>query len=129
MTRLIRAIISSSGKENFVKQLESIVESVKQSRSKIERHQLEEKNRRDGLTIQLTQLVDKARQYAKVLKDFQDVNSAICFSLIHASSFLFRPYVKMNLSWPNPSESLFPLCLFFFLFLIKKILALTPILD
>lgn len=67
---------SSSGKENFIKQLESIVESVKQSRLKIERRQLEEKGRRDGLTIQLTQLVDKARQYTKVLKDFQDVNSS-----------------------------------------------------
>ena len=60
-----------------MKQLESIVESVKQNRLKIERHQQEEKNKRDGLNIQLTQLIDKARQYTKVLKDFQEVNCTI----------------------------------------------------
>jgi hypothetical protein len=41
---------------------------------KIERRQQEEKAKRDGLNIQLSQLVDKARQYAKLLKDFQEVN-------------------------------------------------------
>lgn len=69
--------------------METIVDSVKQSRSKIERRQQEEKNRRDGLTIELTQLVDKARQYAKVLKDFQDVNRSIFFSFIPLSLFSF----------------------------------------
>jgi hypothetical protein len=49
---------------------------------KIERRKQEEKNKRDSLNIQLTQLVDKSRQYAKILKDFQEVNSLIfsrCF--------------------------------------------------
>jgi ATP adenylyltransferase/5',5'''-P-1,P-4-tetraphosphate phosphorylase II len=41
---------------------------------KIERRQQEEKAKRDSLNIQLSQLVDKSRQYAKVLKDFQEVN-------------------------------------------------------
>ncbi len=68
-----RAILSQTGKEDFLKQLEKIVESVKQNRFKIERRQQEEKVKRDGLNIQLSQLVDKARQYAKVLKDFQEV--------------------------------------------------------
>ncbi len=68
-----RAVLTQNGKENFLKQLESIVDSVKQSRLKIERHKQEEKAKRDGLNIQLTQLVDKGRQYAKVLKDFQEV--------------------------------------------------------
>jgi hypothetical protein len=75
-----RAILSQNGKENFLKQLESIVESMKQTRLKIERRQQEEKGKRDGLNIQLTELVDKARQYAKVLKDFQEVNSSIIYS-------------------------------------------------
>jgi uncharacterized coiled-coil DUF342 family protein len=75
-----RAILSQNGKENFLKQLESIVESMKQTRLKIERRQQEEKSKRDGLNIQLTELVDKARQYAKVLKDFQEVNSSIIYS-------------------------------------------------
>ncbi len=61
--------------------MESIVESMKQARLKIERRQQEEKTKRDGLNIQLTELVDKARQYAKVLKDFQEVNSPKNFFL------------------------------------------------
>ncbi|UJR23182.1 hypothetical protein I4U23_026201 [Adineta vaga] len=68
-----QAILSASGKEYFLKQLEGIAESVKQSRLKIERRQQEEKSKRDTLNIQFTQLVEKARQYAKVLKDFQEV--------------------------------------------------------
>ncbi|CAF0725890.1 unnamed protein product [Rotaria sp. Silwood1] len=68
-----QAIQSQSGKDNFLKQLENIVESVKQSRFKIEQRRQEEKSKRDALNIQLAQLVDKARQYTKVLKDFQEV--------------------------------------------------------
>ncbi|CAF3910488.1 unnamed protein product [Rotaria sp. Silwood2] len=67
-----QAIQSQNGKDNFLKQLETIVESVKQSRIKIELRQQEEKSKRDALNIQLAQLVDKARQYTKVLKDFQE---------------------------------------------------------
>ena len=68
-----RAILTVHGKEQFLKQLEAIVESVRQNRMKIERRQQEEKSKRDGLNVQLSQLVDKARQYAKVLRDFQEV--------------------------------------------------------
>jgi hypothetical protein len=60
---------------------------MKHARLKIERHQQEEKSKRDGLNIQLTELVDKARQYAKVLKDFQEVNSLIIYSLKIISLF------------------------------------------
>lgn len=67
-----QAILSANGRENFMKQLENIVESVRQNRLKIERRQQEEKAKRDGLNIQLSELVDKARQYAKVTKDFQE---------------------------------------------------------
>ncbi|CAF1116701.1 unnamed protein product [Rotaria sordida] len=67
-----QAIQSQNGKDNFLKQLETIVESVKQSRIKIEQRQQEEKSKRDALSTQLAQLVDKARQYTKVLKDFQE---------------------------------------------------------
>ena len=65
--------MTSHGKENFLKQMESIVEGVRQSRLKIEKRQHEEKSKRDALNIQLSQLVEKARQYAKVFKDFQEV--------------------------------------------------------
>ncbi|CAF4237405.1 unnamed protein product, partial [Rotaria magnacalcarata] len=67
-----QAFQSQIGKENFLKQLENIVGSVKQNRIKIEQRQQEEQSKRDGLHIQLAQLVDKARHYAKVLKDFQE---------------------------------------------------------
>ncbi len=83
---ICRAILTQNGKDNFLKQLETIVESVKQNRLKIERHQQEEKSKRDGLNIQLSQLVDKTRQYAKVLKDFQEVNY---YLLIILNYFLF----------------------------------------
>lgn len=53
--------------------MEQIVESVRANRTKTERRQHEEKFKRDHLNTQLTQLIDKARQYAKVLKDFQEV--------------------------------------------------------
>ncbi|CAF1096705.1 unnamed protein product, partial [Adineta ricciae] len=66
------AIQSQTGKEHFLKQLEGIVESVRHNRIKIDRRQQEEKFKRDGLNVQLAQLVDKARQYAKVYKDFQE---------------------------------------------------------
>ena len=71
------AMVSNSGKELFLKQLEAIVESVKQNRLKIERRQQEEKSKRDTLNIQFTQLIEKARQYAKVFKDFQEVSVTI----------------------------------------------------
>lgn len=74
---LYSAKASASGKELFLKQLEAIVESVKQNRLKIERRQQEEKSKRDTFNIQFTQLVEKARQYAKVFKDFQEVSEII----------------------------------------------------
>jgi hypothetical protein len=69
-----RAIVSANGKEHFLKQLLSIVDSVQQNRTKIERRQQDEKSQRDTLKTRLAQLIDKSRQYAKVLKDFQEVN-------------------------------------------------------
>jgi hypothetical protein len=71
----IRAILSASSRESFLKQLEQIVETVQQNRMKIDKRQQEEKSKRDVLNTQLTQLIEKARQYAKLLKDFQEVNS------------------------------------------------------
>ena len=92
-----RAIRSENSKSNFLKQLETIVESVKQNRFKIEQRLQEEKSKRDMLNIQLTQLFDKARQYAKVLKDFQEV--CFCFTVyMYDGKFCFlRRFEKMNI--------------------------------
>jgi len=84
-----------------MKQLENIVESVRQNRFKIERRQQEEKHKRDGLNIQLSELVDKARQYAKVTKDFQEVRKKTLllrlFILQYKFLFYFRLSKKTNL--------------------------------
>ena len=77
--------------------MEFTVESCKQSREKIERRHQEEKGKRDTLQIRYSQLIDKARQYAKVLKDFQGVNSS--FQVKNQSRktvliFIFRRSVK-----------------------------------
>ena len=94
-----RAIVTVHGKEQFLKQLEAIVESVRQNRMKIERRQQEEKSKRDSLNIQLSELVDKARQYAKVLRDFQEVfGRAACVVSICIGSLSSRSYEKTN-SW------------------------------
>lgn len=67
-----QAIQSNVGKEHFLKQLEQIVESVEQRKIHVEKRQQEEKAKRDTLNLQLSQLIEKARQYAKVMKDFQE---------------------------------------------------------
>ena len=98
----VRAILSASNREQFLKQLEQIVEGVQQSRTKIDKRQQEEKSKRDVLNIQLAQLIEKARQYAKVLKDFQEVNSLfnrLLFQFIH-----FRQYETTKASLRNPNE-------------------------
>ena len=97
---LIRAMVSTGAKDNFVKQLENIVESVRANRGRIERRQVEEKTKRDLLNNQFTQLIDKGRQYAKVMKDFQEVILSISISsLLH--SFSSRLFETMNCLLPN----------------------------
>ncbi len=54
------------------------------------------------MNIQLTQLIEKARQYAKVLKDFQEVNLYIL--ILNRFLFIFRQYVKMKCLQQNLNE-------------------------
>lgn len=89
MFRWIRAILSATGKDYFLKQLEQIVENVEQRRKHIENRQVEEKAKRDTLNQQLSQLIEKARQYAKVLKDFQEVKSYYSFFFFLLNSICF----------------------------------------
>lgn len=57
-------------KEQFVLQLEQIVDGVGQTKLKI-RHKLdEEKTKRDALNSQLSILIEKQRKYAVALKQF-----------------------------------------------------------
>lgn len=99
-----RAISSANGKEQFLKQLEQIIDGVQQNRVKVERRQQEEKSKRDFLNTQLSQLIEKARQYAKVLKDFQEVTLSKQNKLLKIFTYLFfyfRLYERMNILHQN----------------------------
>lgn len=99
---LCRAILSTTGKDHFLKQLEQIVDSVQQNRVKIERRQQEEKSKRDVLNIQMAQLIEKARQYAKVLKDFQEVNQKKFSQFIYLKKILYsRLYERTKILVQN----------------------------
>lgn len=57
-------------KEQFVAQLEQIVDGVGQTKLKIRNKLEDEKSKRDTLNSQLTALVEQQRKYAVVLKQF-----------------------------------------------------------
>ncbi|XP_067002897.2 coiled-coil domain-containing protein 93 isoform X2 [Anabrus simplex] len=62
------AMSSASGKEQFMKQFDAIVEGVKQNKAKVERRRLEERQRRDRLSQQLLGLVDQQRRYVAAVR-------------------------------------------------------------
>lgn len=62
------AMASASGKEQFLKQFEAIVEGVKRNKSKVEKRCAEEKSRRDALSRQLVTLVEQQRKYVAAVK-------------------------------------------------------------
>lgn len=57
-------------KEQFVLQLEQIVDGVGQTKLKIKNKLETEKTKRDELNAQLSALIDQQRKYAVVLKQF-----------------------------------------------------------
>lgn len=59
---------SSSGREEFLKQLENIVEGVKQSKNKIEQKLSEEKQKRDQLSNVLQGHIDVQRRYVSAIR-------------------------------------------------------------
>ncbi|KAL1490673.1 hypothetical protein ABEB36_013329 [Hypothenemus hampei] len=60
---------SSSGKEEFLTQLNNIVDSLKQNRFKIEKQVLEEKRKRDNAANSLQNLLELQRTYATAIKE------------------------------------------------------------
>uniref|UniRef100_A0A8C5I428 Coiled-coil domain-containing protein 93 n=1 Tax=Gouania willdenowi TaxID=441366 RepID=A0A8C5I428_GOUWI len=66
------AMSSSAAKEQFLRQMEQIVEGIKQSRNKMERKKQENKMRRDQLNDEYLELLDKQRLYFKTVKDFKE---------------------------------------------------------
>ncbi|GAB1608706.1 coiled-coil domain-containing protein 93-like isoform X1 [Argonauta hians] len=67
-----QAMTSSATKEQFLRQMEQIVEGVKQNRLKVEKKKQEEKMKRDQLNDQYLELIDSQRLYFKTVKDFQE---------------------------------------------------------
>ncbi|XP_061923707.1 coiled-coil domain-containing protein 93 [Entelurus aequoreus] len=67
-----QAMSSSADKEQFLRQMEQIVEGIKQSRIKMEKKKQENKMRRDQLNDEYLELLDKQRLYFKTVKDFKE---------------------------------------------------------
>ncbi|CAH1238702.1 CCDC93 [Branchiostoma lanceolatum] len=67
-----QAMSSAANKEQFLKQLEQIVDGIKQNKNKVEKKKQEEKMRRDQFNDTFLDLVDKQRVYFKTVKDFQE---------------------------------------------------------
>ncbi|XP_037343554.2 coiled-coil domain-containing protein 93 isoform X1 [Pungitius pungitius] len=67
-----QAMSSSAAREQFLRQMEQIVEGIKQSRIKMEKKKQENKMRRDQLNDEYLELLDKQRLYFKTVKDFKE---------------------------------------------------------
>ena len=70
---------TQSNREQFVKQLETIVEGIKNNLAKVEVKKTEEKATCDQLKDKYIDLVEKKRIYYRTLKDFQEVIILILF--------------------------------------------------
>ncbi|KAI8788977.1 coiled-coil domain-containing protein 93 [Biomphalaria glabrata] len=66
------AMSSPANKEAFLKQFEQIVEGVKQNKAKAEKKKQEEKMKRDQLSDQHQDLIEKQRLYFKTVKEFKE---------------------------------------------------------
>ncbi|XP_030642005.1 coiled-coil domain-containing protein 93 [Chanos chanos] len=67
-----QAMASSGAKEQFLRQMEQIVEGIKQNRIKMEKKKQENKMRRDQLNDEYLELLDKQRLYFKTVKEFKE---------------------------------------------------------
>ncbi|XP_068824188.1 coiled-coil domain-containing protein 93 isoform X2 [Capricornis sumatraensis] len=67
-----QAMASSASRDQFLRQMEQIVEGIKQSRMKMEKKKQENKMRRDQLNDQYLELLEKQRLYFKTVKEFKE---------------------------------------------------------
>ncbi|XP_051786711.1 coiled-coil domain-containing protein 93 isoform X1 [Erpetoichthys calabaricus] len=67
-----QAMASSGAREQFLRQMEQIVEGIKQNRIKMEKKKQENKMRRDQLNDEYLELLEKQRLYFKTVKDFKE---------------------------------------------------------
>ncbi|XP_054882153.1 LOW QUALITY PROTEIN: coiled-coil domain-containing protein 93-like [Poeciliopsis prolifica] len=67
-----QAMSSAAARDQFLRQMEQIVDGIKQSRIKMEKKKQENKMRRDQLNDEYLELLDKQRLYFKTVKDFKE---------------------------------------------------------
>uniref|UniRef100_A0A8I6ADX1 Coiled-coil domain-containing protein 93 n=1 Tax=Rattus norvegicus TaxID=10116 RepID=A0A8I6ADX1_RAT len=72
---LFLAMASPAARDQFLRQMEQIVEGIKQSRMKMEKKKQENKMRRDQLNDQYLELLEKQRLYFKTVKEFKEVRA------------------------------------------------------
>lgn len=66
------AMSSASGKEQFLKQFDTIVEGFKHIKAKAEQRKIEERQRRDKLSQTLLGLIDQQRRYVVAVRQLTD---------------------------------------------------------
>ncbi|KAM4626437.1 coiled-coil domain-containing protein 93 [Discoglossus pictus] len=66
------AMASSGTREQFLRQMEQIVDGIRQSRNKMEKKKQENKMRRDQLNDEYLELLEKQRLYFKTVKEFRE---------------------------------------------------------
>ncbi|GAU99030.1 hypothetical protein RvY_10090 [Ramazzottius varieornatus] len=66
-----KAMQSDSAKEQFLRQLDMVLESLKQTVARAEKKRSSEKLRRDHLNDSYVELLEKERTYHKLVKEFQ----------------------------------------------------------
>ncbi|EGV99066.1 coiled-coil domain-containing protein 93 [Cricetulus griseus] len=67
-----QAMASPASRDQFLRQMEQIVEGIKQNRMKMEKKKQENKMRRDQLNDQYLELLEKQRLYFKTVKEFKE---------------------------------------------------------
>ncbi|XP_078084292.1 coiled-coil domain-containing protein 93 isoform X2 [Mustelus asterias] len=67
-----QAMAASTARDQFLRQMEQIVEGIKQNRMKLEKKKQENKMRRDQLNDEYLELLEKQRLYFKTVKEFKE---------------------------------------------------------
>lgn len=68
---------SDQNKIQFLNQLEQSLESIKQTKLRMEKKEAEQRAKRDALRETYQELLDKQRLYYRTVKDFQEVSRAL----------------------------------------------------
>ncbi|XP_072435719.1 coiled-coil domain-containing protein 93 isoform X1 [Chiloscyllium punctatum] len=67
-----QAMAATASRDQFLRQMEQIVEGIKQNRMKLEKKKQENKMRRDQLNDEYLDLLEKQRLYFKTVKEFKE---------------------------------------------------------